>query len=112
MSPADRTRRVGGDALSTVTAPVQPVRVYRQGPDGVNATTWSLRLRMSAFWVADGTAARSPEIVVSSILGAPFMIRLLGMLDGAARRRGLLRAVASASRSWPRRCRSSPSSFE
>jgi hypothetical protein len=47
--------------------------------------------------VADGTAVRSPEIVMSSILGAPFMIRLLAMLDGAARRRDHLRVVASVS---------------
>lgn len=63
----------------------------------MNATTWSLLFLLSACWVSYGTAVHSPEIVTSSIVGAPFMIWLLAMLDGARRRRDLLRVAASVS---------------
>jgi uncharacterized protein with PQ loop repeat len=50
---------------------------------------------MSVFWLAYGTAVHSPEIVTSSIVGAPFMIWLLVLLDATQRREGIARAAGS-----------------
>jgi uncharacterized protein with PQ loop repeat len=85
----------GGAVLGTLTSAAQLVRVHRHGADGVNATTWSLFLCMSGFWLAYGVAVRSPEIVVASLAGAPFNVALLARLARRDRRRGLWHATCA-----------------
>jgi uncharacterized protein with PQ loop repeat len=82
----------GGAVLGTLTSIAQLVRVRRRGGDGVNATTWSLFLLMSGFWLAYGVAVDAPPIVVASLAGAPFNVALLRRLAAPERRRGLSRA--------------------
>jgi len=50
---------------------------------------------MSAFWLSYGLAVGSAEVVVGSLVGAPFLVWLLCMLDAAERRRGLAGAAAA-----------------
>ena len=83
-----------GAALGAGTTIVQVVRVRGRGTEGVNATTWALFLSMSGFWFAYGLAVRSPEIVTSTVVAAPFLCWLLALLGPAARRRALVPAVA------------------
>jgi len=91
----------GGVTVGTFTTVAQAVRVRRLGAEGVNATTWSLFTLMSLFWLAYGLAVRSPEIVTASIIGVPFLLGLLWMLDPATRWRGLGRAaVAVVATTW------------
>jgi uncharacterized protein with PQ loop repeat len=85
----------GGAVLGTLTSAAQHVRVRRRGADGVNATTWSLFLCMSGFWLAYGVAVRSPEIVAASVAGAPFNVALLAHLARHERRRGLWHAACA-----------------
>jgi uncharacterized protein with PQ loop repeat len=83
----------GGATAGTLTTVAQAVRIRRLGTDGVNATTWSLFALMSVFWLAYGIASHSAQIVAASLVGAPFLVGLLWMLDREARVRGLGRAV-------------------
>jgi uncharacterized protein with PQ loop repeat len=84
-----------GATTGTLTTIAQVVRVRRVGTDGVNATTWALFLFMSGFWLAYGIASRSPEIVVASLVGLPFLVDLLARLTVADRRQGLARGAAA-----------------
>lgn len=91
----------GGVTVGTLTTIAQVVRIRRMGSDGVNATTWSLFAIMSVFWLAYGLASHSREIVAGSLVGAPFFIGLLWMLDRGERWRGLGRAaIAVATTTW------------
>lgn len=85
----------GGVTLGLVTTIAQAVRIRRIGTDGVNATTWSLFLLMAMYWIAYGIAVGSPEVIIGTSLSMPLLIWLLVMLDGAERRRGMVRGAAS-----------------
>jgi MtN3 and saliva related transmembrane protein len=84
-----------GVVVSTLTNFAQAARVRRIGPDGVNATTWSLFTFMSLFWLGYGLSVRSIEIVVSSIAGLPCLVLLLAMLPSSVRWRGVVWGAAS-----------------
>lgn len=84
-----------GVTAGAATTLAQVVRVRREGTDGVNATTWALFTLMSAFWLAYGISAGSPEVVAGTLLGLPPLVWLLSMLEGPERRRGLLRGAGA-----------------
>src|SRR5579863_2431210 len=91
----------GGVTVGTLTTFAQVVRVRRVGADGVNATTWSLFAIMSVVWLAYGLSSHSHEIVAGTLIGAPFFVWLLSMLDPMDRWRGLGRAaLAVAPTTW------------
>jgi len=85
----------GGVTAGACTTLLQALLVRRKGTDGVNATTWSLFTLMSAFWLSYGLSVESPEVVVGTILGLPFLLRLLWMLDATERRRGLVKGATA-----------------
>jgi uncharacterized protein with PQ loop repeat len=100
MSPAELVGWCGA-AVGTFTVVAQAVRIRRVGVDGVNATTWSLFLCMSSFWLAYGLAIGSAEILAASIAGLPFFVWLLAMLSPSDRWRGLGRAsIAVVAVTW------------
>lgn len=85
----------GGASFGTLTTVAQVLRIRRQGTDGVNATTWALFLVMSLFWLAYGVAVRSPEIIVSVAVAAPFLCWLLALLAADERWAGTARATGA-----------------
>lgn len=99
LGPYHRRMSVGalagwaGATLGTWTAAAQVVRIRRHGTQGVNATTWALFLTMSAYWLAYGLVVRSPEIIASVLVAAPFLCWLLWLLDPQERTRGLVPAI-------------------
>ena len=78
-----------GVVVGTLTNGAQARRIGRQGPDGVNATTWSLFTMMTFVWLAYGASVGSPEVVASALCGLPFLVVLLARLDPTTRWRSL-----------------------
>jgi uncharacterized protein with PQ loop repeat len=85
----------GGGLLGLVMTYLQAVRVYRKGPDGVSATTWSLFTLMAMFWLCYGFAAHSAQVIAGTAAGVPLMVWLLAMVDPTELRKGLARGAAA-----------------
>ncbi len=85
----------GGVVVGTLTNVAQMAKVRRLGADGVNATTWALFTLMSIFCLGYGAAVGSTVVVVSALLGLPFLVVLLARLHPAARLRGLARGLVA-----------------
>jgi uncharacterized protein with PQ loop repeat len=67
-------------ALGVVGTFAQFRRVRRDGAAGVSAATWTLFCLMGGFWMAYGTAAHSPEVVVGSLSLLPMQLSIVARL--------------------------------
>lgn len=66
-----------GVALGVVGTFAQYRRVARDGAAGVSPATWTLFFLMGGFWIAYGTAAHSPEVVLGSVTLLPMQLSIV-----------------------------------
>ncbi len=63
--------------LGLVSASAQLRRLATRGVDGVSLATWVIFVYMGLFWITYGVVARSPEIVMGSLIVLPVQLSIL-----------------------------------
>ena len=63
--------------LGLVSVATQLRRVAVRGIEGVSLATWVIFVYMGLFWITYGVIARSPEIVMGSLLALPVQLGIL-----------------------------------
>ncbi len=80
--------------LGVVATLAQWRRAATQGVEGVSLATWTLFVYMGCFWITYGVVARSPEVVLGSLLILPLQLSILVRLEPWLRVGVLAKALA------------------
>jgi uncharacterized protein with PQ loop repeat len=80
--------------LGVVATFVQWRRVSTEGAAGVSHATWTLFVLMGCFWISYGVVARSPEVILGSVLCLPLQSAILFRLTPWRHRTIVARSTA------------------